>query len=67
MAQYLGGKENPIKGFKNDICIYVKIIPPGATFPDKLNFDSKIQPVIEPEKEASENTTEIEVDKGAET
>ncbi len=47
--------------------VNVKIIPPGATFPDKLNFDSKIQPVIEPEKEASENTTEIEVDKGAET
>ncbi len=47
--------------------VNVKIIPPGAIFPDKLNFDSKIQPVIEPEKEASENTTEIEVDKGAET
>jgi small subunit ribosomal protein S3 len=47
--------------------VNVKIIPPDATFPDKLNFDSKIQPVIEPEKEASENTTEIEVDKGAET
>lgn len=28
MAKYLGGKENPTKGFKNDICIYVKIIPP---------------------------------------
>lgn len=28
MAQYLGGKENPKKGFKNDICIYVKVIPP---------------------------------------
>ena len=47
--------------------VNVKIIPPNATFPDKLNFDSKIQPVIEPEKEASENTTEIEVDKGVET
>jgi hypothetical protein len=28
MAQYLGGKENPTSGFKDDICIYVKIIPP---------------------------------------
>lgn len=28
MALYLGGKENPTKGFKNDICIYVKVIPP---------------------------------------
>lgn len=28
MALYLGGKENPTKGFKNDICIYVKILPP---------------------------------------
>jgi hypothetical protein len=28
MAQYLGGKENPTKGFRNDICIYVKITPP---------------------------------------
>jgi hypothetical protein len=28
MAQYLGGKENPTKGFKNDICIYVKLFPP---------------------------------------
>lgn len=28
MAKYLGGKENPTKGYKNDICIYVKILPP---------------------------------------
>lgn len=28
MAQYFGAKENPTKGFRNDICIYVKIIPP---------------------------------------
>ena len=28
MAQYFGAKENPTKGFKNDICIYVKITPP---------------------------------------
>jgi glycosyltransferase involved in cell wall biosynthesis len=28
MAQYLGGKENPISGFENDLCIYVKILPP---------------------------------------
>jgi hypothetical protein len=28
MAKYLGGKENPTTGFENDICIYVKIIPP---------------------------------------
>jgi len=28
MAKYLSGKENPKKGFENDICIYVKILPP---------------------------------------
>lgn len=28
MAQYLGGKENPTSDFENDICIYVKILPP---------------------------------------
>ncbi|HJY98676.1 MAG TPA: hypothetical protein VJ227_03110 [Patescibacteria group bacterium] len=28
MAQYLGGKENPKEGFEDDICIYVKILPP---------------------------------------
>lgn len=28
MAQFFHAKENPIKGYKNDICIYVKIIPP---------------------------------------
>jgi len=28
MARYLGGKENPTKGFEDDICIYVKILPP---------------------------------------
>ncbi len=28
MAKYLGGKENPTEGFENDICIYVKILPP---------------------------------------
>ena len=28
MAKYLGGKGNPKKGFENDICIYVKILPP---------------------------------------
>lgn len=46
--------------------VNVKIIPPGATFPDKLIFKSSIQPVSELEKEASEVTTEIEDDKGAE-
>jgi len=28
IADYLGGKKNPKSGFENDICIYVKIIPP---------------------------------------
>src|SRR3990167_6470756 len=28
MAQYLKGKENPTQGFENDLCIYVKILPP---------------------------------------
>lgn len=28
MAEYLGAKKNPTKGFKNDICIYVKVRPP---------------------------------------
>ena len=28
IAQHLGGKENPTEGFENDICIYVKILPP---------------------------------------
>jgi len=28
MAKFLGGKENPTEGFENDICIYVKILPP---------------------------------------
>lgn len=28
MARFLGGKENPREGFENDLCIYVKIIPP---------------------------------------
>ena len=28
MADALGGKKNPKKGFKNDICIYVKVLPP---------------------------------------
>lgn len=28
MAKYLGGKENPTGGYENDICIYVKILPP---------------------------------------
>jgi hypothetical protein len=28
MAQYLHGKENPTEGFENDLCIYVKILPP---------------------------------------
>jgi len=46
--------------------VNVKIIPPGATFPDKLVFKSSIQPVSELETEASEVTTEIEDDKGAE-
>ena len=27
-ADFLGGKKNPTEGYKNDICIYVKIIPP---------------------------------------
>jgi small subunit ribosomal protein S3 len=46
--------------------VNVKIIPPGATFPDKISFKSSIQPVSEPEKETSGVTTEIENDKGAE-
>lgn len=28
MAKYLGGKENPTENFEDDICIYVKILPP---------------------------------------
>ncbi len=28
MAQYLGGKDNPKEGFENDLCIYVKVVPP---------------------------------------
>ena len=28
VAEYLGAKENPEKGFKSDICIYTKITPP---------------------------------------
>lgn len=28
MAEALGGKHNPKSGFENDICIYVKILPP---------------------------------------
>jgi len=28
MANYIGGKKNPTSGFENDICIYVKIVPP---------------------------------------
>ena len=47
--------------------VNVKIIPPGVSFPDKLNFDSIIQPVIKPEQETSEVKPEIEADKGAET
>jgi small subunit ribosomal protein S3 len=47
--------------------INVKIIPPGATFPDKLDFTSITQPVSESEEEVSEVPTEVENDKGAET
>jgi len=28
VADFFGGKKNPTSGFENDICIYVKIIPP---------------------------------------
>ena len=28
MANYLKGKHNPTSGFENDLCIYVKVIPP---------------------------------------
>ena len=28
MADYLNGKKNPKSGFENDVCIYVKILPP---------------------------------------
>lgn len=28
MAVYLNGKRNPTEGFENDLCIYVKIVPP---------------------------------------
>jgi len=28
MAEVLGGKKNPKNGFENDVCIYVKVIPP---------------------------------------
>lgn len=28
MAKFLGGKENPTSGYENDLCIYVKILPP---------------------------------------
>ena len=28
MAQYLRGKDNPTEGYEDDLCIYVKIIPP---------------------------------------
>lgn len=46
--------------------VNVKIIPPGATFPDKIGLKSSLQPVSEPEKETSEVVTAIEDDKGAE-
>lgn len=28
IADYLGGKKNPTSGFEDDICVYVKVIPP---------------------------------------
>ena len=28
IAEYLGGKQNPVSGYEDDICIYVKILPP---------------------------------------
>lgn len=28
IADYLGGKKNPKGGYENDICIYIKILPP---------------------------------------
>lgn len=46
VAQFLGGKENPQSGFENDICIYVKVIPP-ANHPKHayLDVDDSIQAV----------------------
>lgn len=38
MADYLGGKKNPEKGFENDICVYVKIFPVG-TIPKHTYID----------------------------
>jgi len=46
--------------------VNVKIIPPGATFPDKIGLKSSLQPVSEPEKETTEVATAKEDDKGAE-
>ena len=33
MARYLGGKDNPKKGYENDLCIYVKVTPPHHNCP----------------------------------
>jgi glycosyltransferase involved in cell wall biosynthesis len=38
MAQQLGGKQNPTSGFENDICIYVKIMPP-ENYPKHTYYD----------------------------
>jgi len=33
MARYLNGKNNPTEGYENDLCIYVKIVPPHPECP----------------------------------
>ena len=38
MANYLGGKHNPTEGYENDICIYVKILPP-ENYPKHTYYD----------------------------
>lgn len=38
VAEYIGGKSNPVEGYENDICIYVKKLPP-EDFPRHSYFD----------------------------
>jgi len=33
MARYLGGKDNPVEDYENDLCIYVKVVPPHRYCP----------------------------------
>ena len=38
IASYLGAKLNPIKGYENDVCIYVKCVPP-ENYPNRSYID----------------------------